>query len=129
MFLGQQLTIEGVKRPASFGKLNYFGKLWIDCIIMFRHHCSPYARGGFVQSVRSVVLRDNDSETKSVNLYERHALYSCKFVNASCIERCVKIQKKQIEIRNLFVELPNEMECSVKARSAGANSFGSEATF
>lgn len=73
---------------------------------MFRHHSSCHVRGGFAQSVRSAVLIDNDCETKTFCPYQQHALNSFKFANSYFTEKCVQQQKKQIERRNLFYELP-----------------------
>ena len=62
---------------------------------------------GFVNGIRLVILRDNESETCSDNSYERHALYSSRFIEKYNIEICIIKQKKQLEYRNLFHELPS----------------------
>ena len=60
---------------------------------------------GFVESIRSVVRRDNYNEDRSENPYSRHALHSCRFIEIDIIKKCVYQQQKQIECRNLFREL------------------------
>jgi len=76
---------------------------------MYRHRDNN--RGlGFVFGVRSVVLRDNYSENGTSNKYNnsyiQNALHSFKHVEMKLVNKCIKNQKKQIEIRNLFHELP-----------------------
>ena len=62
-------------------------------------------KNGFVESIRSVVRRDNYNEQRSENPYARHALHSCRFIETYIKNKCVNQQQKQIECRNLFREL------------------------
>jgi hypothetical protein len=72
---------------------------------MFRFRDSKVCIG-FVNGIRSVVLRDNNGENRSENPYERHALYSYNSVDKYRILLMVDKQKKQLYYRNLFQELP-----------------------
>ena len=75
---------------------------------MYRHRDNN--RGsGFVFGVRSVVLRDNDNESshnKYSHAFTQNALESFKNVEKYDIRICITNQKKQIEYRNMFDELP-----------------------
>ena len=75
---------------------------------MYRHRDKERGRG-FVFGIRSAVLRDNDGESSSnkcSHAYGRNMLQSFKHIENTEIQKCIIIQKKQVEYRNLFDELP-----------------------